>query len=220
MYMIFVSIIFVFSYHNGYRKSYKMNNFKRIVDSSIILSEHSSDARNMNAYHRFYTNLYAQSFESVNAVKEGKDYNELMKCLSREYASFFDPMEKKFYAKDVQFIDPLNEFQGIGKYQNNVDLLAGRTRLGSFLFTDASISMHSIRLVNVADVINGISNTNSAVDDLRIETRWTLQVSIKSLPWKPRARFTGISLYTLDRNGIIQKQEVYLYSTALPLLSL
>jgi hypothetical protein len=150
--------------------------------------------------------------DNIIAIKESKDkeyYNELMKCLRREYTSFFSPMEKRFYSQDVQFIDPLNEFQGINKYQNNVDLLAGRTRLGSFLFSDASIAMHSVRIVNVGDVINGVMSFSSSGDDMRIETRWTLQVTAKSLPWKPRARFTGISLYTLAKNGIIVKQEVW-----------
>ena len=88
-------------------------------------------------------------------------FSDLEKCLRREYASFFDPMVKKFYSPTVEFIDPLNKFSGVDKYQNNVDLLAGRTPLGGVLFKDASISLHNIE----------------SLGENQIQTRWTLQVT-------------------------------------------
>jgi hypothetical protein len=88
------------------------------------------------------------------------DYPDLEKCLAREYASFFAPLEKKFYEPNVRFIDPLNSFEGIDKYQGNVDMLAGRSGMGVFLFKDASIVMH------------GTKQTGPR----QLETRWTLQV--------------------------------------------
>lgn len=130
---------------------------------------------------------------SMVSQEPGKTYPELEKTLKREYASFFDPMVKEFYSPNVEFIDPLNKFAGIDKYQGNVDLLAGRTGLGGFLFKDASINLHNIEQLN----------------DNQIQTRWTLQVTVKFLPWTPRPRFSGVSIYTLDRNGIVQKQEDY-----------
>ena len=36
----------------------------------------------------------------------------LKKTLRREYASFFQPMERAFYRPDVQFVDPLTNLQG------------------------------------------------------------------------------------------------------------
>lgn len=30
---------------------------------------------------------------------------------------------------------------------------------------------------------------------------------MKAIPWKPRAKFTGVSIYTVDDNGIVIKQE-------------
>jgi hypothetical protein len=78
-------------------------------------------------------------------VKKFADDTRLLKaCLEREYTGFFEPMETEFYDRDVQFIDPLTEFTGIDKYRANVDLLAGRTLLGSILFRDASILLHSV----------------------------------------------------------------------------
>ena len=120
-------------------------------------------------------------------------YPELEKCLIKEYATFFAPLNRKFYTNDVTFIDPLNTFSGIDNYQNNVDMLAGRTTLGSILFEDASIILHNVKQIN----------------DKKIQTRWTLQVTIKLLPWRPRAKFTGISVYSLNDNGIVTKQEDY-----------
>ena len=219
--MTIVVVGYYHSYHSIYRqkmiKISPLNNHHHEHDVLIMLRRRTE---NRGKYHHrtYIAPLSVQkSFnidndDNIMAINESKDkeyYNELMKCLRREYTSFFSPMEKRFYSQDVQFIDPLNEFQGINKYQNNVDLLAGRTRLGSFLFSDASIAMHSVKIVNVDDVINGVTSSSSSGDDMRIETRWTLQVTAKSLPWKPRARFTGISLYTLAKNGIIVKQEVW-----------
>lgn len=118
---------------------------------------------------------------------------ELEKVLRKEYGSFFSPMFKQYYSNNVEFIDPLNTLVGIDKYQQNVDMLAGRTTLGNLLFKDATISLHDIEVLSRN----------------KLQTRWTLQVTVKSLPWQPRPRFTGISVYTLNDNGIITKQEDY-----------
>lgn len=113
------------------------------------------------------------------------------KCLYREYTSFFAPMEKDFYATNVMFVDPMTSFIGIDKYQNNVDMLAGRTPLGSLLFKDASINLHKIERLS----------------DGRLLTRWTLRVTVKVLPWQPTPRFSGVSIYSFDEDGKVCKQE-------------
>jgi hypothetical protein len=118
---------------------------------------------------------------------------ELEKCIRKEYASFFSPMERKFYSNDVEFVDPLNSFKGVDKYQGNCDFLAGRTGLGGVLFQDASISLHNVEQLS----------------EFKIQTRWTLSVTVKIIPWKPRPKFTGVSIYTLDSAGVVQKQEDY-----------
>ena len=114
---------------------------------------------------------------SQNKLLMSSRFPNLEKTLRREYASFFSPMERRFYTEDVAFVDPMTSFTGIDKYQNNVDMLGGRTTLGKLLFSDASIVLHNIKDLN----------------ENQIQTRWTLQVDIKFLPWRPRAKFTGVS---------------------------
>ena len=117
---------------------------------------------------------------------------EIMKCLQREYVSFFNPLEPEYYESSVTFEDPLSTLGGIGAYRNNVDLLAGRTPLGKLLFKDASIALHDVR----------------ETGENRLRTRWTLRVTFEILPWKPVARFTGISDYEL-KDGRVTKQIDY-----------
>ena len=116
-----------------------------------------------------------------------------MQYIRREYASFFSPMERRYYKDDVTFIDPLLKIQGVDKYQSNVDMLAGRSGIGAFLFKDASINLHEV----------------VKLPDNKLMTRWTLRVTVKALPWSPTARFTGVSIYTLANDGKISKQEDY-----------
>lgn len=113
------------------------------------------------------------------------DYPDFEKCLRREYASFFQPMEKTFYSSAVSFIDPMIQLTGVDAYKGNVDTLAGRTALGKLLFQDASIVLHNI----------------VQLEKNKIQTRWTLQVTAKMFPGQPRAKFSGVSLYTLDENS-------------------
>jgi hypothetical protein len=121
------------------------------------------------------------------------DLRNLKKTLIREYATFFEKLDRNYYANDVEFIDPLNSFTGIDKYQENVDMLAGRTLFGKFMFTDSSILLHKLEQLN----------------ENQIQTRWTLQTTIKSLPWSPTAKFSGISIYTLNSAKKVQKQVDY-----------
>jgi Uncharacterized conserved protein (DUF2358)./SOUL heme-binding protein. len=114
-----------------------------------------------------------------------KQVVELKRVLTREYATFFSPMETQYYAKDVSFTDPMTSLAGVQSYQNNVDMLASRTLLGKILFSDAGIVLHNIS--------GGKVNPDGSIDD--IVTRWTLRLTAKILPWKPTARFSGISVY-------------------------
>jgi hypothetical protein len=112
----------------------------------------------------------------------------LKKVLQREYISFFDPMETQYYDEQVSFTDPLNNLAGVKAYQNNVDMLAGRTLLGKVLFSDAYIQLHSVTGGQVT-----AHDDNVQIQD--IVTRWTLGFTFSILPWKPSPRFTGISIY-------------------------
>jgi hypothetical protein len=116
---------------------------------------------------------------------------KLKKVLEREYVSFFDPMYREYYSDKVSFEDPMTSLSGVDSYQSNVDMLASRTLMGKFLFQDAGIVLHS---VTGGDVKPDGSIAN-------IITRWTLRVTAKVLPWKPTARFTGVSVYEVSSGG-------------------
>lgn len=122
--------------------------------------------------------------------------DQLKRVLTREYVSFFSPMETEYYSSDVTFQDPLTSLSGVDKYQNNVDMLSGRTLLGSLLFSDASINLHSVK---GGEVSFDESSGTMAISD--IVTRWTLRFCFKILPWKPTARFSGISVYKARAGG-------------------
>uniref|UniRef100_A0A7S1XTX3 SOUL heme-binding protein n=1 Tax=Phaeomonas parva TaxID=124430 RepID=A0A7S1XTX3_9STRA len=121
------------------------------------------------------------------------DSAEIEAVLEREYASFFDPMEEKYYEDNVEFVDPFISISGVPSYKNNVDMLAGRTALGAFLFQDAGIALHGIERPSMG----------------KLRTRWTLRVQAKFIPWQPIARFTGVSDYTLSLGGKVVKQVDY-----------
>ena len=122
--------------------------------------------------------------------------DQLKKVLTREYVSFFNPMEKQYYSSDVTFQDPLTSLAGVDKYQGNVDMLSGRTFLGSILFSDASINLHSVKGGDIS-----VDQASGAMAISDIVTRWTLRFCFKSLPWKPTARFSGISVYKVRTGG-------------------
>jgi hypothetical protein len=102
----------------------------------------------------------------------------------------FDPMKTEYYSENVTFDDPLTTLTGVKAYQNNVDMLASRTLLGSLLFRDGSIVLHSVK---------GGEVNNGTISD--IITRWTLRFTFKALPWAPTARFSGISVYDVVEGG-------------------
>lgn len=126
--------------------------------------------------------------------------NKLKRVLEREYISFFDPMEREYYKSDVKFQDPLTALEGVDKYQNNVDMLAGRSLIGSLLFRDASIILHSVSGGDIR-MESSEASTGSSVEIDPIVTRWTLRFTFKALPWAPTPRFSGISRYTVVADG-------------------
>eukprot|EP00316_Scyphosphaera_apsteinii_P020586 CAMPEP_0119315564 /NCGR_PEP_ID=MMETSP1333-20130426/36340_1 /TAXON_ID=418940 /ORGANISM="Scyphosphaera apsteinii, Strain RCC1455" /LENGTH=352 /DNA_ID=CAMNT_0007320973 /DNA_START=130 /DNA_END=1188 /DNA_ORIENTATION=+ len=114
--------------------------------------------------------------------------------LQREYDSFFQPsMETDLYTPDVEFQDPLISLSGVEAYQRNVDMLAGANAIGKLCFTDCGLTMHNV--------------TSPSQDT--ICTRWTLQFRFKLLPWRPLAQFSGISVYELDSDARVRRQQDY-----------
>jgi len=129
----------------------------------------------------------SQDTSNKSSSKLRNDVNKLKKVLAREYATFFDPMETQYYAKDVSFTDPMTSLSGVESYQKNVDMLASRTAMGKVLFSDAGIVLHNVKGGEVAE--------DGSIGD--ITTRWTLRLTAKIIPWKPTARFSGISVYNV-----------------------
>jgi len=122
--------------------------------------------------------------------------NKLKAVLEREYITFFNPMKTEYYAPTVTFVDPMTSLSGVQSYKNNVDMLASRTTLGKLLFSDASIVLHKItggEIVSSPAATDSNKITNIEIQD--VFTRWTLKLTAKILPWKPTARFSGISVY-------------------------
>ncbi|KAL7580943.1 hypothetical protein ACA910_005760 [Epithemia clementina (nom. ined.)] len=119
---------------------------------------------------------------------------ELKRTLEREYASFFSPMERDFYAESVTFDDPMTSLEGIDSYERNVDMLSGKNIVGKILFRDAGIVLHNIKGGEIIQTANKIT-----IEDLI--TRWTLRLTFQALPWQPTARFSGISVYKVGPGG-------------------
>jgi hypothetical protein len=128
---------------------------------------------------------------------------QLKRVLEREYISFFNPMEREYYQETVTFIDPLTQLTGIDKYQNNVDMLSGRTFVGSVLFRDARIILHSISGGQLLfhNSTAAVSRDSSNIRIENIITRWTLRFTFQILPWLPTPSFTGTSVYTVQQGG-------------------
>jgi len=101
-------------------------------------------------------------------------------------------MYQEYYSASVAFNDPMTSLTGVESYLNNVDMLASRTVMGKFLFSDAGIVLHNV----TGGTTSTDSDGNLEVED--ILTRWTLRFTFKGLPWKPTARFSGVSIYDVS----------------------
>jgi len=135
-----------------------------------------------------------QRIRGQKVTREALPVEDVMQCLRREYISFFDPLEADKYLSDVTFNDPLTSLSGLDAYRANVDMLAGRNFFGKLLFDDAAIALHDVR----------------KTDKNKIRTRWTLRFTFIALPWRPIARFTGVSDYEIDpSSGKLAKQIDY-----------
>ena len=136
----------------------------------------------------------SSSSSTTTTTSPSNAVSNLKRALSREYATFFDPMIESWYAPDVSFDDPLTSLAGVGSYRGNVDMLAGRTALGRAMFDGARIDLHSVTGGEVSSEATG-----GGIAD--VVTRWTLRVTVRVLPWRPEAVFSGVSIYELRPGG-------------------
>ncbi len=101
------------------------------------------------------------------AGQDVQNAQTLKRELEDELPQLFDPSYNpkwNLYAEEVLFIDPLNKFQGIQKYKDNIQMLKG-----SALFTDARMDLHDSRVIDQSTVV----------------TTWTLTMTFKAFPWQP-----------------------------------
>ena len=79
--------------------------------------------------------------KTIESTKEAVE--KLKKVLEREYVSFFDPMERSWYATDVSFEDPMTSLSGVDAYQGNVDMVR---RVGFAHGHDTTYYEYSLRI--------------------------------------------------------------------------
>ena len=91
----------------------------------------------------------------------------LVAGLQREYASFFNPMEKELYDPAVSYDDPLTSLRDVDAYESNVELLSGASALGRILFCDAFLQLHKV---------------DEGPSERELTTRWTCGFTFSALP--------------------------------------
>ncbi len=150
-----------------------------------------------NTPHRYVPNTFPSRTSAPPAAVE-RTYDDkkadTLAGLQREYETFFNPMEDEQYTPDFEFADPMISYTGRDAHRSNVDMLSGSSALGRLLFSDCSLVMH---------------NSTTAPGAAALTTRWTLAFRFNLLPWKPLARFTGVSEYTLDPDARLSRQQDY-----------
>lgn len=103
---------------------------------------------------------------------------DIIQILKEDYQRFPSNQTYSIYAPDVFFKDPLNQFQGIKRYQKMISFI-------NQWFIDPKLELHHIE--QSGDTIT---------------TRWTLRWTTP-LPWKPRIAIPGWSELKLNPDGLI-----------------
>ncbi len=103
---------------------------------------------------------------------------DLLAILRADYAHFPDNQTYSVYDSEVYFKDPVNEFRGLGRYQQMINWM-GRW------FQDIRLDLHEIQ------------QTGN-----QIRTEWTLSWSLP-LPWHPRLQIPGWTEMQVNEAGLI-----------------
>lgn len=103
---------------------------------------------------------------------------DLVAILKSDYLRFPANQTYDIYAENVYFKDPLNEFQGVQRYQKMIGFL-------SSFFSNIEMEVHDI-------------SRSGAI----VKTEWTLRMT-PPLPWKPRLSIPGRSELTIDHDNLI-----------------
>lgn len=96
--------------------------------------------------------------------------------LAEDLEHLFDErgIDKSVYAADVKFEDPITKYDSINGYLANIQMLR-------YVFSPEFI-LHKIY----------------PVSETTLETRWTMNMKFRILPWQPDLTFTGTSQYEFD----------------------
>lgn len=109
---------------------------------------------------------------------------DLIKILQEDYQNFPHNQTYTIYDQEVYFKDPLNQFNGIKKYQKMIDFI-------NRYFLDIHLDLHQI------------SQSGET-----IETRWTLHWKAP-FPWKPPIQISGWSELKINSQGLIHSHIDY-----------
>lgn len=104
--------------------------------------------------------------------------DELPNVFSAETADY------SIYSPDVYFEDPLTRFRGTARYIANINFLSR-----SPVFATAKFHLHDIRVL--------LQSPST------VRTRWTLSMTLRAIPWRPRVAFTGQSDYVVDQSSAL-----------------
>ncbi len=103
---------------------------------------------------------------------------DILETLTTDYKNFPQNQTYHIYAQDVYFKDPLNEFRGLDRYKQMIQLI-------STWFLQPRLDLHQIQRQGA-----------------QIRTDWTLSWTTP-LPWKPRIAISGWSELQLNAEGLI-----------------
>ncbi|MDY6901014.1 MAG: DUF2358 domain-containing protein [Cyanobacteriota bacterium] len=102
----------------------------------------------------------------------------VVEILKEDYQRFPENQTYSIYAEDVYFKDPMNEFNGVERYQTMIKFI-------QTWFVQTKMDLHDIRR-----------------EGDTIKTEWTLNWNTP-LPWKPRISIPGWSELGVNSDGLI-----------------
>lgn len=108
----------------------------------------------------------------------------IIDILKQDYQQFPHHQTYSIYADHVYFKDPMNQFRGLGRYQQMINFM-------KTWFLDIQLDLHNITQI-----------------DHTIETCWTLSWTTP-LPWKPRISIPGRSELKLNADNLIESHIDY-----------
>ncbi|SKB11229.1 conserved hypothetical protein [Planktothrix sp. PCC 11201] len=109
---------------------------------------------------------------------------DIIEIIKQDYQQFPDNQTYSIYADNVYFADPMNQFNGLQRYQQMIGFM-------KTWFLEIQLDLHNI----------------TQTENL-IETRWTLSWTTP-LPWKPRISIPGRSELKLNPHNLIESHIDY-----------